>query len=271
MHVYLAELVGTALLVLLGNGVVANVVLPKTKGNGSGWIVVTFGWAMAVFVGVWCVEAISGAHLNPAVTFGLALAGKFAWGQVPGYVGAQLIGAIAGAVVVFLFYFDHYTESDDPDAKLATFATSPAIRNPLRNLFSEAVGTFVLVFAVMMAVAPSITWTSLSETRDSRLEETQPREGDSDAAPAPKIGLGTLGALPVGLLVLAIGLSLGGTTGYAINPARDLGPRLAHALLPVPGKRDSDWAYAWVPVVGPLIGAALAFVLHLFCNADVGL
>jgi len=254
MHAYFAELVGTALLVLLGNGVVANVVLPKTKGNGSGWIVISFGWAMAVFVAVWCVEAISGAHLNPAVTFGLALAGKFGWVQVPGYMAAQLLGAIVGAVLVFLFYYDHYKVSDDPDAKLATFATSPAIRNPLRNLFSEAMGTFVLVFAVLMAVAPSIA---------------QAEHVDANA-PGLKMGLGALGALPVGLLVLAIGLSLGGTTGYAINPARDLGPRMAHAFLPVPGKRDSDWSYAWVPVVGPMIGAGLAFGLHLVCNAPLG-
>jgi glycerol uptake facilitator protein len=257
VHVYLAELVGTALLVLLGNGVVANVVLPRTKGSGSGWIVITFGWAMAVFVAVWCVEAISGAHLNPAVTFGLALAGAggFSWVLVPGYVIAQMLGAMIGATLVFLFYGDHYQASSDPDAKLATFATSPAIRNPFRNLLSETIGTFVLVFAVLMVVQPSITRTDNVEA----------------ATPSLKIGLGTLGALPVGLLVLAIGLSLGGTTGYAINPARDLGPRIAHALLPIPGKRDSDWSYAWVPVLGPLFGAAFAFLLHLFCNADVRL
>jgi glycerol uptake facilitator protein len=255
MRAYFAELVGTALLVLLGNGGVADVVLPKTKGSGSGWIVITFGWAMAVFVAVWCVEAISGAHLNPAVTFGLALAGagNFSWALVPGYVIAQMLGAIIGAILVFLFYQDHYATSNDADAKLATFATSPAIRNPLRNLLSEVIGTFVLVFAVLMVVQPSIT-------RMGNIEDT---------APGLKIGLGTLGALPVGLLVLAIGLSLGGTTGYAINPARDLGPRIAHALLPISGKRDSDWSYAWIPVVGPILGAALAFLLHLICNADV--
>jgi len=245
-HTYLAEFIGTALLVLLGNGVVANVVLPKTKGSGSGWIVITFGWAMAVFVGVWCVGPISGAHLNPAVTVGLALADKnFGWDQVPGYIAAQLLGGIVGAVLVFLFYRDHYTESYDPEAKLATFATGPAIRNLPRNLFSEMIGTFVLVFAVLMAAEPTIARSDIVDA----------------TAPGMKIGLGTLGALPIGLLVLAIGLSLGGTTGYAINPARDLGPRIAHALLPVPGKRDSDWAYAWVPVVGPLLGAALAVQL----------
>jgi glycerol uptake facilitator protein len=254
MNAYVAELIGTALLILLGNGVVANVVLPKTKGNGSGWIVIAFGWAMAVFVAVWCVEAISGAHLNPAVTVGLAMAKKFDWNLVPGYIGAQLIGAIVGATLVFLFYGDHYEASDDGDAKLATFATGPAIRNPLRNLFCEAVGTFVLVFAVLMAVQPSIS-----------------RSNVDTEAPGLKIGLGTLGALPVGMLVLAIGLSLGGTTGYAINPARDLGPRIAHAILPIPGKRDSDWSYAWVPVIGPLMGAGLAFLLHQFCSGTPGL
>jgi len=240
-----AEFVGTALLVLLGNGVVANVVLPKTKGSGSGWIVITFGWAMAVFVAVWCVEPISGAHINPAVTIGLALAEKFTWEQVPGFIAAQMTGAIVGAALVFLFYRDHYAASNDPDAKLATFATTPAIRNLPGNLVSEIIGTFVLMFAVLMAVEPSIT------------------QGDALdlAKPGLKIGLGSLGALRVGLLVLAIGLSLGGTTGYAINPARDLGPRIAHAILPIPGKRDSDWAYAWVPIVGPFLGAALAVLL----------
>lgn len=261
-HTYLAEFIGTALLVLLGNGVVANVVLPKTKGSGSGWIVITFGWAMAVFVGVWCVGPISGAHLNPAVTLGLALAGKFEWMQAPGYVVAQLLGAIAGAVLVFLFYRDHYSVSTDADAKLATFATGPAIRNLPRNLFSETIGAFVLVFAVLMATEPSMSPKSNTGT-------TLNSEQVLPSAPAYEIGLGTLGALPVGLLVLAIGLSLGGTTGYAINPARDLGPRIVHAILPVPGKRDSDWAYAAVPVVGPLAGAALAFLLHKLCNAEL--
>jgi len=244
MQAYLGELVGTALLVLLGNGVVANVVLAKTKGNGSGWIVITFGWAMAVFVAVWCVEAMSGAHLNPAVTVGLSLAGKFKWELAAGYIGAQMLGAILGAVLVFLFYRDHYSASSDADAKLATFATGPAIRNSLSNLFSEMLGTFVLVFAALMASPAAIEWTGQVEPN----------------LPAIKFGLGSLGALPVGLLVLAIGLSLGGTTGYAINPARDLGPRIAHFILPVPGKRDSDWSYAWIPVVGPFAGAVLAFL-----------
>lgn len=245
MQSYFAEFVGTALLMLLGNGVVANVVLPKTKGNGSGWIVITIGWGMAVFVAVWCVEPISGAHINPAVTLGLATADKFDWQLVPGFIAAQLLGSIAGAVLVYLLYRDHYAATDDPDAKLATFATGPAIRNLPNNLFSEAVGTFVLMFALLLAVDPSLM-----------------RTGPLDPAnPGLKVGLGSLGALRVGLLVLSIGLSLGGTTGYAINPARDLGPRIAHALLPIPGKRDSDWTYAWVPVIGPILGALVAVLL----------
>jgi glycerol uptake facilitator protein len=244
---YLAEFIGTALLVLLGNGVVANVVLPKTKGSGSGWIVITFGWGMAVFVAVWCVGPISGAHLNPAVTVGLAVAEKFPVGLVPGFIAAQLSGGIVGGGLVFLLYRDHYLASDDPDAKLATFATAPAIRNFSSNLASEVAGTFVLIFAVLLAVEPSI----------SRSDAIDP------SSPGLKIGLGTLGALPVGLLVLSIGLSLGGTTGYAINPARDLGPRIAHALLPIPGKRDSDWGYALVPIAGPLIGAVIAVLLRI--------
>jgi glycerol uptake facilitator protein len=248
MQIYLAEFIGTTILILLGNGVVANVVLPKTKGSGAGWIVITFGWGMAVFVAVWCVGAISGAHLNPAVTIGLSLADpvKSPWAIAPGYIAAQLVGAIFGAVLVYLYYGDHYAASDDPDAKLATFATMPAIRNLPRNLLSEVIGTSVLVLAALLAVDPSITMNAGIE---------------SEQTGTMKIGLGTLGALPVGLLVLAIGLSLGGTTGYAINPARDLGPRIAHALLPILGKRDSDWAYAWVPVVGPLVGAVVAVLL----------
>jgi glycerol uptake facilitator protein len=246
MAAYFAEFIGTALLVLLGNGVVANVVLPKTKGNGSGWIVITFGWGMAVFVAVWCVGPISNAHLNPAVTLGLTLAGAFPWLQVPGYWLAQILGAIAGAVLVFVFYKDHYDLSENPDATLATFATAPAIRNSRQNFLSELIGTFVLVFAVLLAVDPTLSLLDIV-----------------DSAPPGRIqfGLGTLGALPVGLLVLAIGLSLGGTTGYAINPARDLGPRIAHHWLPIPGKRDSDWEYAWIPVAGPLAGATLAAIL----------
>jgi glycerol uptake facilitator protein len=247
MQPYLAEFIGTALLVVLGNGVVANVLLPKTKGNGAGWIVITFGWGMAVFVAVWCVGEISGAHLNPAVTVGLASAGKFDWNNAGGYIASQLAGGIIGGVLVFLFYRDHYVASNDADAKLATFATGPAIRNYPSNLFSEAVGTCVLVLAALLAVDPSITMDPGVMTEEQG---------------GLTLGLGSLGALPVGLLVFSIGLSLGGTTGYAINPARDLGPRIAHALLPVPQKRDSDWPYAWVPVVGPLLGALVAVLLE---------
>ncbi|MBK1645832.1 aquaporin [Thiocapsa imhoffii] len=233
MTPFVGELIGTALLILLGNGVVANVVLSQTKGQGAGWIVITWGWGMAVFVAVFTVAAFSGAHLNPAVSVGLAVAGKFDWGQVPTYVLAQFIGAMIGAVLVWLTYRPHFARTDDLDLKLACFCTAPAVRDAPSNLFSEIIGTFVLVLAVLF-LAVSV------------------------------FGLGALDALPVGLLVLAIGLSLGGTTGYAINPARDLGPRIVHAILPMPGgKRDSDWRYAWVPVVGPLIGAGLAGFLYL--------
>ena len=265
MHSCVAEFVGTALLILLGNGVVANVVLAKTKGNASGWIVITFGWAMAVFVAVWCVGPVSGADINPAVTLGLALAGKFDWVKVPGFVAAQVLGGIVGAVVVYLFYRDHYAATDDPNGKLATFATSPAIRNLPSNLFSEVVGTFVLVFAVLLAVDPSIEMNRVDRMGDAANESAAVTAVPSVSKPNMKFGLGTLGALPVGLLVLAIGLSLGGTTGYAINPARDLGPRIAHALLPIPGKRDSDWPYAWVPIAGPLLGATLAVLVQSLC------
>ena len=244
MHAILAEFIGTAILILLGNGVVANVVLPKTKGHASGWIVISFGWAMAVFVAVWCTAAASGAHLNPAVTVGLVAAGKFGIHKAISYILAQFAGAFFGAVLVYVFYRDHYQVSDDPGAKLATFATGPAIRRASSNLFSEIVGTFVLVFAVLLATDPVILIAN---------EATGMFEPGTE-----KVGLGALGALPVGLLVLAIGLSLGGTTGYAINPARDLGPRFAHAMLPVPGKGDGDWSYAWIPVLGPLFGALLA-------------
>jgi glycerol uptake facilitator protein len=249
MHVYLAEFVGTALLILLGNGVVANVVLSRTKGHGSGWIVIAFGWGMAVFVGVWCVGPVSGAHLNPAVTVGLATAGKFSWNLAPGYMAAQMLGALVGAALVFLIYRDHYAASEDAAAKLATFCTAPAIRHYPNNLVSEVIGTMVLMLAVLLAADPSITM-------ESGVEAVQPLQPGS-----MKLGLGALGALPVGLLVLSIGLSLGGTTGYAINPARDLGPRIAHALLPVPDKGSSDWQYAWIPVVGPLLGALLAVIV----------
>lgn len=232
MTPFLGEVIGTAILMLLGSGVVANVVLTGTKGQNSGWIVITWGWAMGVFVAVFTVAAFSGAHINPAVSVGLAIAGKFEWARVPLYVLAQFIGAAIGSGLIWLFYRKHFDQTEDADLKLAVFCTGPAIRDSVGNLLCEIVGTFLLVFAVLF-LAVSV------------------------------FGLGALDALPVGLLVLAIGLSLGGTTGYAINPARDLAPRIMHALLPIPGKRDSDWGYAWVPVVGPLIGAALAGGLYL--------
>ena len=245
MPPYLAEFFGTALLILLGCSVNANVTLPKTKGHGSGWIVITVGWGMAVFVSVWCFGAISGAHINPAVTLGLAAAGSFPWEQAPAFVVAQLLGAIVGALLVYIIHRDHYELCDDADAKLGTFATSPAIRNYPSNFLCEAAGTFVLVLAVLMAVEPELAF-------------AEPITGELSSVTPTKIGLGALGALPVGLLVLAIGLCLGGPTGYAINPARDLGPRIAHAILPIAGKRDSDWAYASVPVLGPIVGGLLA-------------
>lgn len=243
MDQYVAEFVGTAILVLLGNGVVANVVLERTKGNGAGWIVITAGWGMAVFVAVFCVMDISGAHINPAVTIGLAAAGEFPGTLVPGFIAAQILGAMLGGALVYLFYCDHYQVTKDADAKLATFGTIPNIRNLPLNFACESIGTFVLVFAVLMASDASV---ELSDTTGAAATEPM------------KLGLGALGALPVGLLVFAIGLSLGGTTGYAINPARDLGPRIAHAILPIAGKRDSDWSYAWVPVLGPIAGGLLA-------------
>jgi glycerol uptake facilitator len=233
MNAFLGEVIGTAILILLGNGVVANVVLTGTKGHNSGWIVITWGWAMAVFVAVFTVAAFSGAHINPAVTIALAIVGKFEWSGVPTYIAAQFLGAFIGAFLVWLFYRPHFGLTEDRNLKLACFCTGPAVKDTLSNLASEIIGTFLLVFAVLF-LAVSV------------------------------FGLGALDALPVGLLVLAIGLGLGGTTGYAINPARDLGPRIMHAILPMPGgKRDSDWGYAWIPVVGPLIGAVLAGFVYL--------
>jgi glycerol uptake facilitator protein len=246
MHPFLAEVIGTALLILFGNGVVANVVLNRTKGNGGGWIVITAGWGMAVYVAVMCVSKYSGAHLNPAVTLALAAAGKFSdhffrgWRDVPIYLAAQMIGAIIGATLVYFFYRPHYQLTDDAGAKLATFSTGPTVRRPQWALLCEIIGTFALVFPLFCMVDPTVS-------------------GDFPGGKTPlTLGLGALGALPVGLLVFAIGMSLGGTTGYAINPARDLGPRIAHAFLPIPGKRGSDWGYAWIPVVGPIIGGLLA-------------
>ena len=244
MNPLAAEFLGTALLVLFGNGVVANVVLARTNGNNSGWIVITTGWAFAVFIGVFCSQAYSGAHLNPAITVGLAAAGSFAWSKVAGYILAQMAGALVGGSLVFLFYREHFKATENVQSKLACFCTAPNIRNIPQAFFCEVVGTFALMLPVLLMAPASFKLSGLNPGSDV------------------VVGLGTLGALPVGLLVLAIGLSLGGTTGYAINPARDLGPRLAHALLPIPGKRGSDWSYAWVPVIAPIVGALLAVGAH---------
>jgi glycerol uptake facilitator protein len=245
MNEYMAEFIGTFLLILLGNGVVANVVLTDTKGHDGGWIVISLGWGLGVFVGVSVAGPVSGAHINPAVTLGLAAAGQFAWSQVLPFIVAQMLGAAAGALTVWLFYRHHFNRTEDGGTQLACFSTSPAIRKPVNNFISEVIGTFVLVFVILYIADPSLT---LGE--------------DVEA----KIGLGTLGALPVALLVTAIGLSLGGTTGYAINPARDLGPRIMHSLLPMDHKGSSDWKYAWVPVIGPISGAVMAALFYLLHN-----
>lgn len=234
MSILVAEIIGTFLLILLGNGVVANVVLNETKGKDSGWIVITTGWALAVFVGVVVAGPYSGAHLNPAVTFGLAFAGKLDPSLIPTYLAGEFIGAMLGAFTVWLTYKDHYAATQDGGAKLATFSTGPAIRKPVSNLITEIIGTFVLVFVVFYITGAEIS---------------------TDGTP---IGLGSVGAIPVAFLVWVIGISLGGPTGYAINPARDLGPRIMHAILPIPNKGSSDWGYSWIPVVGPIIGAAVA-------------
>jgi glycerol uptake facilitator protein len=228
MSPFIGEFIGTALLIIMGDGVVANVVLNKTKGNNGGWIVITFGWAMAVFIGVYASTHFGGkGHLNPAVTLALALFGDFDSSLIGTYIAAQFAGAIAGATIVWLAYKQHFDETQDKDLKLAVFCTAPAIRNAGHNLLTEIIGTLILVFG-SLAMSPST---------------------------APFV---TIDAFPVGLLVLAIGLSLGGPTGYAINPARDLGPRIAHFILPIKNKRDSDWGYSWIPVAGPVIGACLA-------------
>jgi glycerol uptake facilitator protein len=242
MSPFTAELIGTMFLILLGAGVVANVILKGTKGNAGGWMVITTGWALAVFVGVSIAGPYSGAHLNPAVTIALAIAKQIPWSTVPGFILAQLIGAMLGAFLAWLVYKDHFNETTDPDTQLAVFSTGPAIRNTTFNLLSEIVGTFVLIFVVLYFT-------------NAQIEETK-----------SKIGLGSLGAIPVTFLVWAIGLSLGGTTGDAINPARDLGPRIMHSILPIKHKGSSNWKYAWVPIIGPIIGASLAALLYLLLN-----
>ena len=236
MQNLLAEMIGTMILVLLGDGVVANVLLERSKGQNSGWIVITAGWAIAVAVAVYAVGRISGAHLNPAVTIALATIGSFSWAEAPGYIGAQLIGAILGAVLVWLAYLPHWRPTKDPGLKLAVFATAPAVRNTGANMITEIIGTAVLLFGILAIAANA---------------QTLSRPGELDLSFVFSRGLQPL---LVGILIFGLGLSLGGPTGYALNPARDLGPRIAHAILPIPGKGSSDWEYAWIPVVAPIIG-----------------
>jgi glycerol uptake facilitator protein len=237
MTPFFAEIIGTMLLVVLGDGVVANVLLNKSKGQNSGWIVVTTGWGLAVAVAVYCVGTISGAHINPAVTLGLAAIGDFPWARVPGYIAGQMIGAFLGAIIVWLAYLPHWGITEDKNAVRGVFCTAPAVRRPAWNMVTEIIGTFVLVLGVL--AIPSV-------------KNLAPHSGFSTG----------FGPFLVGVLVWSIGLSLGGPTGYAINPARDLGPRLAHFLLPITGKTDSDWSYAWVPIVGPIIGGLLGAILY---------
>jgi glycerol uptake facilitator protein len=231
MTPFVAEVLGTALLITLGNGVVANVLLNKTNGNNSGWIVITLGWCMAVFVGVFASATASGAHLNPAVTIALAVAGKFEWGNVPSYILAQFIGAFIGSILVWLTYYKHFAATPDQAIKRSVFCTGPAIRSGGANFMTELLASFVFILAVLQLTG--------SDTK-----------------------LGSIDALPVALIVLGIGLCLGGPTGYAINPARDLGPRLMHTILPIQGKGDSDWAYAWVPGFAPVVGGVLAALVN---------
>jgi glycerol uptake facilitator protein len=245
MNEVTAEFIGTAILILLGNGVVANVVLRDTKGNNGGWIMISAGWGAAVATAVMLVGEISGAHLNPAVTIGLAAAGEFAWGEAGGYILAQMLGAMVGAAAVYVFYKPHFDITEDPDLKLATFCTAPQIRQVTNNLIGEALGTFVLVYAALMITDPAFV--------------------GAESTGEVKVGLGSIGAIRIGLVVFTIGLCLGGTTGYAINPARDLGPRIVHQLLPINDKRDSDWSYAAIPVVGPILGGLMAAALYQLC------
>ncbi len=231
MTPFFGEFIGTGMVILLGQGVVSNVILEKSKGQNSGWIVISFGWAMGVFVGVYCSAASSKAHLNPVVTIAFALLGKISWSLVPLYLAAQFLGAMAGSAVMWLCFRTHFDATADANTKLAVFCTAPAIRKYSANFITEAIATFILIIGVLFIASPTSS-------------------------------LGALDALPVALLVLGIGLGPGGPTGYAINPARDLGPRIMHALLPIPGKRDSDWGYAWVPVFGPLAGSVLAVLAY---------
>lgn len=231
MSPFLGEIIGTMLLIVLGDGVVAGVLLNKSKAQNSGWIVITLAWGLAVAIAIYAVGGVSGAHLNPAVTIGLALIGKFPWENVPTYILAQMIGAFLGAVLVWLHYLPHWKETEDTDLKLAVFSTGPAIRSKGANLLSEIIGTFVLVLGILAIGANKFT------------------DG--------------LNPLIVGFFIVSIGLSLGGTTGYAINPARDLGPRIAHFVLPITGKGSSDWGYAWIPVVGPILGGVMGALFYV--------
>ncbi len=251
MQPFVAEVIGTALLILFGNGVVANVVLARTKGHGGGWLLITAGWGMGVFIGAFCAAAVSGAHLNPAVTVAMLIAGKMDAVSATSYILAQFIGACLGATLVYLHYHAHFESTEDGDAILSCFCTAPAIRRLRQAFVCEFIGTFALLLPIFLMASPSIQIESLEQA----------------GIDGPVLGLGALGLLPVALLVVAIGMSLGGTTGYAINPARDLGPRLIHCFLPIRGKRDSDWGYAWVPVLGPLAGGAAAALLYRFLLA----
>ena len=244
MNPIVAEFIGTAIILLLGSGVVANVVLPGTKGNGGGLIAITTAWALAVFCGVVVAGPYSGAHLNPAVTIGLATVGKFDWAMAPGYIIAQLGGAMLGSGLAWLMYRHHFDMTDDPGLKRAPFCTDPTVRNFSTSVISETLGTFVLIFVILYISG-------------AKLEDAQ----------STPIGLGSVGALPVSFLVWVVGLGLGGTTGYAINPARDLGPRIMHQLLPINGKGSSDWGYSWVPILGPILGALLAAGLYMVVGA----
>ncbi len=255
MPPYIAEIIGTAILIIFGNGAVANVLLNKTKGHGSGWIVITWSWGIGVFVAVFTMGQFSGAHINPAVTVGLASAGLFSWSQVPFFIVAQVIGAAIGSLFVWLAYRDHFSASDDKVLILSCHSTIPNIRNFPSNFMTEGIGTFLLVFGILYLVSPGFLGT------EGELLETIAINGQEVG-----FGLGALSALPVGLLVFGLGLSLGGPTGYAINPARDLGPRIMHSLLPISNKGSSDWAYSWVPVAAPIVGGMLAAGLYLLLS-----
>lgn len=245
MSVYLAETIGTMILVVLGDGVVANVLLNKSKGQNSGWIVITTGWGLAVALAVYAVGRVSGAHINPAVTFGLASIGAFPWPQVPGYVLAQTVGGVLGGVTVWLAYLPHWAETEDPSLKLAAFCTAPSIRKRGANFLTELIGTAVLLFGILAIAANA---------------QELAKPGDIDLSVVFSFGIQPL---LVGFLVWAIGLSLGGPTGFAINPARDLGPRIAHSLLPIAGKGKADWGYSWIPVFAPIVGGVLGALLFL--------